>query len=397
MNQPGARNLHRVGALRPNQLLHTYGVGAVADLPNLSVMMMGLDYWDLQFATPVVEDRLLAAVRSRLGPQVEALWQPPHKPETSDPFGDWARTGVPVGVFPSWLRCSDTRCNRLARIDSDLFTLMSNAFLPDKVRYVHSCRGNGNNRPTAVPARFVLACDSGHLDDFPWQYFVHRGNEPQEGHTLRLTDSSTTGEAASVYVRCECGQQRSMADAFGVAAEQSLPICRGRHPHLGQYEPCDNRTRTLVLGATNGWFAMLLQTFSLPRADLPVDQLVAEHWGQLQLLATLPADTAKQLMRTQFFWSELEPYGVDSVWSRSSSMPEAATTTRTTTTTSARRSGESSPATSSTTFPTFRPAPSRVRQAPNLGWAKSCWPPACAKCRRCTGSPASTRRSGARR
>ncbi len=31
----------RVGGLRPNQLLHTYGVGAMADLPNLSVVMLG--------------------------------------------------------------------------------------------------------------------------------------------------------------------------------------------------------------------------------------------------------------------------------------------------------------------------------------------------------------------
>ena len=36
----------RVGELRPNQLLHTYGVGAVADLPNLSVILMGLEFWD---------------------------------------------------------------------------------------------------------------------------------------------------------------------------------------------------------------------------------------------------------------------------------------------------------------------------------------------------------------
>lgn len=314
MTTSTGRNLHRVGALRPNQLLHTYGVGSVADLPNLSVMMMGLDYWDLQRADPVVEDRLLAAVRARLGQQVETLRKPPHLPETPDVFAEWARTGVPVGVFPSWLRCSDTRCNRLARVDSELFTLLGHAFLPDKVRYVHSCRGNGGNRPTAVPARFVLACDSGHLDDFPWQYFVHRGDEPESGHTLRLTDSSTTGEAASVYVRCECGQERSMADAFGPAAERSLPLCRGRHPHLGRFEECDNHTRTLALGATNSWFAMQLRAFSLPRADDPVDQLVAEFWSQLELLAGLPADTAKTLMRTQFFWPELEPYGVDKVW-----------------------------------------------------------------------------------
>lgn len=306
--------IHRVGALRSNQLLHTYGVGAVADLPNLSVIMMGLDYWDLQRSAEITEDRLLAAVRARLGQQVQTLREPPHLPETSDVFADWARTGVPVSLFPSWLRCSDTRCNRLARADSGLFELLGHAFQPDKVRYVHSCRGNGAGRPTAVPARFVLACDNGHLDDFPWLYFVHRGFEPDSGHSLKLVESGSTGEAASIFVTCECGSSRPMSDALGRAAAVNLPLCRGRHPHLSRFEPCDNTTRTLVLGATNSWFAMQLRAFSLPRANNPVDQLVAEFWGQLQLLAGLPEAAAKPLMRTQTCWAELEPFGVDRAW-----------------------------------------------------------------------------------
>ncbi|MEH0560334.1 hypothetical protein QBA37_13915 [Streptomyces silvae] len=58
----------RVGELRPSQLLHTYGVGAVADLPNLSTMVLGLDHWELVQATQLTEDRLLAAVRRPAGP-----------------------------------------------------------------------------------------------------------------------------------------------------------------------------------------------------------------------------------------------------------------------------------------------------------------------------------------
>ena len=51
----------RVGELRPNQLLHTYGVGAVADLPNLSVVIAGLDDWEL--ANSIDRHRAAAAVR----------------------------------------------------------------------------------------------------------------------------------------------------------------------------------------------------------------------------------------------------------------------------------------------------------------------------------------------
>ena len=34
-----------VGELRPSQVLTTFGIGSLVDLPNLSVMVMGLDDW----------------------------------------------------------------------------------------------------------------------------------------------------------------------------------------------------------------------------------------------------------------------------------------------------------------------------------------------------------------
>jgi hypothetical protein len=305
----------RVGELRPNQLLHTYGVGAVADLPNLSVVIAGLDDWDLSSSVIVTEQRLLAAVQNRLGSQVETLRTPPYKPETPDPFGDWARIGVPVRLFPRWLRCSDTRCNRLAPVETGLFDLLTDPWRPERIRYVHGCRGHGPSRPTAVPARFVLACGRGHLDDFPWLYYVHSGVVPAGGeHTLRLSERGTTGEAANLFVECSCDTRRPMAPAFGREALKSLPGCRGRHPHLGTFGECGLETRTLGLGATNGWFAMQISAFSLPQADTDVDQAVAENWPQLSLLVSVPEATAKMLLPSLACWPDVEPYGADAVW-----------------------------------------------------------------------------------
>jgi hypothetical protein len=310
----------RVGELRPNQLLHTYGVGAVADLPNLSVVIAGLDDWDLANSAIVTERRLLAAVQAQLGSQVETLRTPPYQPETNDPFGDWARIGVPVRLFPRWLRCSDTRCNRLAPVESGLFDLLTDLWRPERIRYVHGCRGNGPSRPTAVPARFVLACEVGHLDDFPWLYYVHNGAVPATGgpgggeHTLRLSERGTTGEAANLFVDCSCGARRPMAPAFGREAMKSLPVCRGRHPHLGTFGGCGAETRTLGLGATNGWFAMQIRAFSLPQAETDVDQRVAENWPQLSLLESVPEATAKSLLPSLACWPDVESFGVDAVW-----------------------------------------------------------------------------------
>jgi hypothetical protein len=303
----------RVGGLRPNQLLHTYGVGAMADLPNLSVVMLGLDFWNLERSRTVLDERLLAALRVKLGQQVDTLRLPPYLAETSDPFAEWTRVGVPVGLFPSWLRCS--RCNRLGRADGGFFELLKDSVQPDRIRYVHPCWGRGGTRPVAVPARFVLACDEGHLDDFPWLYYAHRNLEPESGHSLKMTERGSTGEAANVFVSCdECGVSRPMSQAFGEDAELSLPACRGRHPHLGTFEPCDRPTRTLVLGSTNSWFPLQLRAFTLPRERNPLDHLIVEFWRHLEPLVSLPEVTAKQLMPTQTCWPELEAYGSDRVW-----------------------------------------------------------------------------------
>ncbi|MEV7776683.1 DUF1998 domain-containing protein [Kitasatospora sp. NPDC088351] len=306
----------RVGELRPSQLLHTYGVGAVADLPNLSVMILGLDEWELEQAAIVPEERLLAAVRSKLGPQVQNLRMPPYTPEDPNDFsGAWSRIGVPVAVFPGWLRCTDNRCNRLAPADSGLFHLLPNSVAPDQTRFVHSCRETGRKRPTAVPARFVSACPAGHVDDFPWMYFVHRGEPYGPDHTLKLVERGTTGEAANIFVECSCDgvKARSMAEAIGTRSEMVLPACRGRHPHLGTFEPCSEQTRTMALGATNGWFAMQLRVFSLPHAENPVDSAVAEHWAGLQVVAQLPHETARLVLPTQVMWPQLERFGADEV------------------------------------------------------------------------------------
>lgn len=308
----------RVGELRPNQLLHTYGVGAVADMPNLSVMVCGLDEWDPAKTRVVPEERLLAAVRAKLRAPVEALRTPPYVPESADPFGEWTRVGVPVTLFPRWLRCTNPKCGLLAPVETGLFELLPHAFSPDRIRYVHGCRGNGGGRPTAVPARFVLACVNGHLDDFPWLFFVHKGSVPEfGGHTLTLEERGTTGDAASLWVRCSCGvQPRSMAQAIGEKMVPNLPRCRGRHPHLrsAQFTGCGEETRTIGLGATNSWFGMQFKAFTLPQADLEMDQRVAELWTMLERVARFPETDAKELLPDLRCWPELEQYGVDEVW-----------------------------------------------------------------------------------
>jgi len=267
---------YRVGQVRPSQLLWTYGPGALIDLPNISVLTMGLDRWNPERCPPVEEARLLAAVRRVLGPQVERLRMPPFvKEDGIDPMSAEGKIGVPVRPFPRWLRC--VKCGLLAEYDSGLFDIKANPYRPEQTHFVHSNCEKGKNA-AAVPARFLLACRNGHLDDFPWHWFVHGGASECKG-TLRFFEQGASLQTENLWVKCDaCDAKRSLVHAFGREARDNLPACRGRHPHLNQYEECAEEPRTILLGATNGWFPITLSVLAIPLERDLLGQLILDGW-----------------------------------------------------------------------------------------------------------------------
>jgi len=268
---------HLVGQVRPSQLLWTYGPGALIDLPNLSVVTMGLDRWDVNRCPPVEEARLLAAVKRVLGSQVQRLRVPPFvRDEGANPMSAEGKIGVPVRPFPRWLRC--VRCGLLAEFDSGLFDIRPNPYRPELTHFVHTtCEKGGNS--DAVPARFLLACRNGHLDDFPWHWFVHGGLCDCRG-TLRFFERGASLQTENLWVKCDsCDAARSLVHAFGKEAQKNLPACRGRHPHLNSYDSsCKETPRAVLLGATNSWFPMTLSVLAIPIAKSQLSQLVLDGW-----------------------------------------------------------------------------------------------------------------------
>jgi len=268
---------HVVGQVRPSQLLWTYGPGALVDLPNLSVVTMGLDRWEESRCSPIEEARLLAAVKRILGSQVSRLRMPPFTTEDIvDPSSAEAKIGVPVRPFPRWLRC--VRCGLLAEYDSGLFNIKPNLYRPESTRFVHTNCEKGKNSD-AVPARFMMACRNGHLDDFPWHWFVHQGKSECKG-TLRFFERGASLQTENLWVKCDtCGAARSLVHAFGKEGRANLPACRGRHPHLETYdEDCSEDPRAVLLGATNTWFPISLSVLAIPMERSQLLQLIMDGW-----------------------------------------------------------------------------------------------------------------------
>jgi hypothetical protein len=315
--------LRRVGGQRPNALLYSGGIGAVVDLPHVSVVVQGLDYWDYQFATDfeLTEPRLLQRVRQVL-PSVRQLRGTPHSDSDDD---DANRVGVPVTPFPRWMRC--TGCRLLAGINSEgtgpFKFENSNKYRPDEARFAHDCRraapGQRKARqPTVVPARFVLACTAGHLDEFPFVEYVHNGVECSKGREGRLEMLDPGGNYGSqISIRCSCGEKRTMRDALRhhrVHGSTALPGCRARHPHLGWFDPtgCTAPVRTMVLGASNQWFSLLTKALYIPEIGNQLAILIEKHWGQLSTVDS--QGILEWALKAMPELAALREYDVAAVW-----------------------------------------------------------------------------------
>lgn len=273
--------MNELGELRPSQLIFTFGVGSLVDLPNMSALVMGLDDWSTHYCKEIEEDRLVAAIQKRLGPQMSRLYLPPIKPDGMDRDPAVPAIGAPVVPFPRWLRCS--LCDTLATVESGVFRLVQDPYRPDKTEYVHQgCLRNQSGRPpSALSVRFLLACREGHLTDFPWLEFVHKGNVPCKGAQLTLREYGASGDASDIVVECHsCGSNRRMADAFD--SEVAFK-CHGHHPHLRLIEDeCKEPAKTILLGASNSWFPTALSALSIPRAVDKLSKMVEEQWAELK-------------------------------------------------------------------------------------------------------------------
>ncbi|EKA62082.1 hypothetical protein B277_03470 [Janibacter hoylei PVAS-1] len=282
------KNYARVGSQRPSALLYTYGPGSIIDLPHFTVMPCGYDEWEPVYARrdgsrPIHAPRLLQTVRTMLGNQIGELRGFPWSPKEIASSKEGVDLGVQSIVFPQWMRC--TGCDRLAPLSVWEYA-NERARRPDLAQFTHAgCPGRtrrGQRQSTlaakgrklknqpVVTARYLLACENGHLDEFPYEWWVHEGGscgKPDVEVPILAMRELTSGRGANAIIECRsCGASRSMTLALGEAGRERLPRCRGRHPHLDGFEPkgCSKEARVMLVGASNLWFPAVTSIIVMP-------------------------------------------------------------------------------------------------------------------------------------
>lgn len=293
----------KVGKLRPSQVVTQHGPGAVVDLPELSVIVGGTNHWHPTGIDRVFEPRLEAFLR------VRALYRPP-QPGIGK-FG-----GLPSFLFPEWLVCP--RCRLVAPFQSFSFRSSSGDFTCTRNDSRH-----GKARPTAFPARFMVACAAGHVDDFPWQDWVHGRSGTCRG-ALELRDIGSSGSAADLIVKCTaCPLEKPLSDAF---QKDSLGACTARRPWLGpsHYDAgCHETVKTILRGASNAYFPVVSSALSIPPWSDPIHQELAPFREQLKLAKSL--NHLKKGIEGEFYdiGDVLDRYTVEQIWKALSAEPEA--------------------------------------------------------------------------
>ncbi|MFH1112567.1 MAG: DUF1998 domain-containing protein [Pseudomonadota bacterium] len=258
------------GQVRQSQLITTFGPGAMVDLPNYSVLVSGLDHW-----TPGGEDISEPRLAEKLARLLEIpnvqLRTPP--PDNQDPTGP--STGISAWQFPEWFITQDVTAGQDSGISRSRMLVHRRELTRGKFIDLDK------KRRAVVPVRFVRACRVGHIGDIDWYAFVHGAETPCR-RRLWLDERGTSGDLTEVFVRCECGQERSMAQA---AARQSRALgnCDGARPWLGPAtrEQCGEPNRLLIRTASNAYFPQVMSVISLPDRDETVKQAVDQVWDFL--------------------------------------------------------------------------------------------------------------------
>jgi len=241
--------------LRKSQAITTFGPGSIVDLRYTSVMMAGLDFWRENLTNDIHHPELERALHVELF----------RMPKTEDENG---MKSLPAVIFPEWLVCS--RCNRLAPFE--FFTQGTQQ--EGKQIKCPDC----NKR--VYPARLVVACKHGHIDDFPWAEWVHEraGIPVCDQPALFLRSRGFSSTLADLELSCkECDIKTSMG---GATQESNLNFhkCTGRRPWLGDTEECNEKVRPLQRGASNVYFSILVSAISIPPWSSGLFSVLDPYW-----------------------------------------------------------------------------------------------------------------------
>lgn len=285
--------------IRTGQLLTPFGIGQIVTFPGeVSLMISGLDLWEKRLderrtagGLNAVDLEQLKIAEDRLEKLLEVdFFLMPFPFTENNSTNNFLK--IPAVRFPGWHHCINPSCGRMKKWE----LITPTPFL--------AC-DNCNSK--MIPVRFVAVCQHGHIQDVPFQEWVHNGTIPKDGklHRLSYRANSGSGDLGSIFISCvDCDKSRSLAGIMNISKDEddyiydsslarigfekdngsefstnnpntkeSNPLgifCEGHKPWLGldgvnNQNECNNHLRVLIRGGSNIHYSNIKSAIFLPK------------------------------------------------------------------------------------------------------------------------------------
>ena len=203
-------------SVRAAQAVLQYGIGAMVDFPDQTLMTAAPEYW-AERVVKIHDERLEKVLH------VDYFGMPGGKDEVQ------FKEGISYARFPEWYFCP--KCRKFQPLSKwvEEYKRRASADTQDKDPHMVKHMRCQTCKQELVVARVLTVCENGHIDDFPWVSWVHHrnigGRKPICSHpslTFKTGASSTEG-LEGLVVTCEsCRARGTLKDAFDPEIFQNL-------------------------------------------------------------------------------------------------------------------------------------------------------------------------------
>ncbi len=254
-------------SVRASQAVLQYGVGAMVDFPDQTLMTAAPEYWQ-ERVVKIHDERLEKALH------VDFFGMPGSKDDAH------CKEGISYARFPEWYFCP--KCRRFQPIKDWIadYQRRSRPRVRENDPYMVKHMRCPSCNQNLVVARIVTVCEHGHIDDFPWVKWVHcqsfGGAKKVCDHpslTFKTGASSTEG-LEGLVVTCEtCHAKATLKGAFDAGKLEELDkkhgdeydfSCTGRHPWKNKKETCTLYPKVLQRGSSSVYFPVTVSSLVIP-------------------------------------------------------------------------------------------------------------------------------------